>query len=134
MLSLTFKLSIRIAPYRSEIQILRDLSGNYLLRGSIRRTGRSLRDFLRHSKRGRPEGAFVGGPKEIADRLEELFAERVCDGFVVAASHIPGGYADFVQYVIPELQKRGLFHQDYQGMALRENLGLPRPEIGVWKS
>ncbi|ETW97664.1 MAG: monooxygenase [Candidatus Entotheonella factor] len=94
----------------------------------------SLRDFLRHSKRGRPEGAIVGGPKEVTDRLEELFVERVCDGFVVAASHIPGGYADFVRYVIPELQKRGLFHQDYKGLTLRENLGLPRPEIGVWKT
>ncbi len=94
----------------------------------------SLRDFLRHSKRGRPEGAIVGGPKEVADGLEELFAERVCDGFVVAASHIPGGYADFVEYVVPELQKRGLYHQDYQGATLRENLGLSRPEIGVWKA
>src|SRR5919201_1004907 len=89
----------------------------------------SLRDFLEFSRRGRPEHALVGGPREIADALEELFTERVCDGFVVGATHVPGAYADFVQYVIPELQRRGLYHTDYAGPTLRENLGLPRPPV-----
>ena len=96
----------------------------------IRDTGKSnpsLRDFLKHTPRGRPDGAFVGGPREIADRLEELFTERVCDGFVLAATHVPGSYADFVQYVVPELQRRGLFHKEYSGSTLRENLGIPWP-------
>jgi len=46
---------------------------------------------------------------------------------------VPGAYADFVQHVVPELQRRGLFHKDYGGVTLRENLGLPRPPVGAWK-
>ena len=75
----------------------------------------------------RPQDAIVGGPKEIADRLEEMFVGRGCDGFVIAATYVPGSYADFVRHVVPELQRRGLFHKDYAGKTLRENLGLPRP-------
>jgi hypothetical protein len=67
--------------------------------------------------------------QEVADRLEELFSELVCDGFVVGATHVPGGYADFVDYVVPELQRRGLYHAEYTGGTLRDNLGLPRPRV-----
>ena len=56
-----------------------------------------------------------------------------CDGFVVAATHVPGAYADFVRHVVPELQRRGLYHKDYAGKTLRENLGLPRPGVGAWR-
>ena len=56
-------------------------------------------------------------------------ASSACDGFVVAATHVPGAYADFVEHVVPELQRRGLFHQDYEGATLRENLGLARPTV-----
>jgi FMN-dependent oxidoreductase (nitrilotriacetate monooxygenase family) len=87
----------------------------------------TVREFMQLSHRGRPDDAIVGGPREVADRLEELFQERVCDGFVVAATHVPGAYADFVEHVVPELQRRGLYHQDYAGATLRENLGLRRP-------
>ena len=45
----------------------------------------------------------------------------------------PGAYEDFVTHVIPELQRRGIYHKDYAGPTLRENLGLPRPPIGHWK-
>jgi alkanesulfonate monooxygenase SsuD/methylene tetrahydromethanopterin reductase-like flavin-dependent oxidoreductase (luciferase family) len=93
----------------------------------------SERDFLRHSSRGCVAGAIVGGPKEIADRLEQLFLERACDGFVVGATHVPGAYDDFVRFAVPELQRRGLYHRDYAGATLRENLGLSRPVTGAWK-
>jgi len=87
----------------------------------------TVREFLQISGRGRVDDAVVGGPKEIADLLEERFAARSCDGFVVAATHVPGAYADFVEHVVPELQRRGVYHTDYCGTTLRENLGLPRP-------
>lgn len=93
----------------------------------------TVRDFLKYNNRGQTHGSIVGGPKEIADYLEDMFVNRGCDGFVVAATHVPGSYADFVQHVIPELQKRGLYHKDYAGTTLRQNLGLPMPEIGDWK-
>jgi FMN-dependent oxidoreductase (nitrilotriacetate monooxygenase family) len=92
----------------------------------------TVREFMATSHRGRPDDAIVGGPREVADVLEEQFAERVCDGFVVAATHVPGGYADFVSHVVPELQRRGLFHTDYEGKTLRDSLGLPRPDVGAW--
>jgi FMN-dependent oxidoreductase (nitrilotriacetate monooxygenase family) len=98
------------------------------------KTNPTVRELMDFSHRGRPDDAVVGGPGEVADVLEELFTERACDGFVVAATHVPGGYADFVQYVVPELQRRGLYHSDYEGSTLRENLGLRRPAPGSWKS
>ena len=76
---------------------------------------------------------IVGGPKEIADRLEQWFAERACDGFVIAATHVPGAYEDFVSFVVPELQRRGLMRKDYEGPTLRENLHLPVPVGGAWR-
>jgi alkanesulfonate monooxygenase SsuD/methylene tetrahydromethanopterin reductase-like flavin-dependent oxidoreductase (luciferase family) len=97
------------------------------------KTNPSTRDFITFSGRGQTQDAIVGGPKEIADKLEEMFVNRGCDGFVVAATYVPGSYADFVQHVVPELQRRGLFHKDYAGKTLRENLGLRRPAAGAWK-
>ena len=104
--------------------------------GVLRKSGKtnpSARDFINFSGRGQTESAVVGGPKEIADVMEEMFVARGCDGFVVAATHVPGAYADFVRHVVPEVQRRGLFHKDYAGKTLRENLGLPRPPVGAWK-
>src|SRR5205814_127873 len=57
----------------------------------------TVREFIDFSHRGRPDDAIVGGPAEVADRLEEMFSAPVCDGFVVAATHVPGAYADFVE-------------------------------------
>jgi alkanesulfonate monooxygenase SsuD/methylene tetrahydromethanopterin reductase-like flavin-dependent oxidoreductase (luciferase family) len=105
--------------------------------GVLRTSGKTnptTRDFITFSGRGQTQDAIVGGPKEIADRLEEMFAGRGCDGFVIAATYVPGSYADFVRHVVPELQRRGLFHSDYAGKTLRENLGLPRPAAGKWKT
>src|SRR5262245_5785311 len=93
----------------------------------------TARDFIHFSGRGRVHDPIVGGPKEVADRLEQWFVERACDGFVVSATHVPGAYEDFVRFVVPELQRRGLFRTDYAGKTLRENLGLPVPQVGAWR-
>ena len=93
----------------------------------------TVREFIAISGRGRAQNPIVGGPNEVADRLEQWFAAPACDGFVVSATHVPGAYEDFVRYVVPELQRRGLFRREYEGVGLRENLGLPRPEIGAWR-
>ena len=50
------------------------------------------------------------------------------DGFIIQASYLPGGFEDFVNLVVPELQCRGLFRTEYSGHTLREHLGLHRPE------
>jgi FMN-dependent oxidoreductase (nitrilotriacetate monooxygenase family) len=94
----------------------------------------TVRDFVQHSGRGTLAELprFVGTPAEIADGLEEWFGGGACDGFVLAATHMPGAYEDFARLVVPELQRRGLFHREYAGATLRENLGLPRPARGDW--
>ncbi len=93
------------------------------------------RDFINITRRGTfyDHPRFVGSPKDVADGMEEWFATRACDGFVIAASHVPGAYEDFSRLVVPELQHRGLFHADYKGTTLRENLGLERPAVGAWR-
>ena len=92
----------------------------------------TVRDFIKYSQRGRPRDPIVGGPKEVADKLEEWFVDRACDGFVFAASYTPGSYEDIVDHVVPELQKRGLYHKDYSGSTLRENVGVPVPPVRNW--
>ena len=71
--------------------------------------------------------AMVGTPKTIADTMEEWLATEASDGFNVMFSHLPGGLDDFVDKVVPELQRRGIFRREYAGPTLRDNLGLPRP-------
>ena len=72
--------------------------------------------------------AMVGTPAMIADQMEEWLLQAGCDGFNVMFPYLPGGLDDFVDQVVPELQRRGLFRREYEGRTLRENLGLPRPE------
>ena len=69
----------------------------------------------------------------LADELKNWFTAPACDGFVISATCVPGTYEDFVKFVVPELQRRGLFHEDYAGKNLRENLGLTRPAVGGWR-
>ncbi|TCN46270.1 FMN-dependent oxidoreductase (nitrilotriacetate monooxygenase family) [Rhodococcus sp. SMB37] len=71
---------------------------------------------------------FVGTGAQIAEQMEEWFQSRSCDGFVIAATHFPGAFEDFVRLVVPELRARGLVREEYTGSTLRENLGLERPE------
>ncbi|MCC6775867.1 MAG: LLM class flavin-dependent oxidoreductase [Hyphomicrobiales bacterium] len=72
--------------------------------------------------------AIVGTPKTVADEMEQWLAEDACDGFTLQFPYLPGGLDDFVDRVVPELQRRGIFRRDYAGTTLRENLGLPRPK------
>ena len=71
--------------------------------------------------------AFVGTPGTIADQMEEWLLTEASDGFNIMFPYLPGGLDDFVDRVVPELQRRGLFRLEYEGATLRENLGLPRP-------
>ena len=71
--------------------------------------------------------AFVGTPQAIADEMEEWLVAEGSDGFNVMFPYLPSGLDDFVDRVVPELQRRGIFRRKYEGRTLRENLGLPRP-------
>src|SRR5882762_5029564 len=72
--------------------------------------------------------AFVGTAKTIADQMEDWLTSRGSDGFNIMFPFLPAGLFDFVDKVVPELQKRGIFRKEYEGRTLRENLGLPRPK------
>ena len=95
-------------------------------------TNPTTRQFIELSGRGRPARPWVGGPKEVADIMEQWFTERACDGFVISATYVPGSYADFVTFVVPELQLRGLHRREYTGPTLRDHLGLRVPEVPAW--
>jgi N-acetyl-S-(2-succino)cysteine monooxygenase len=69
----------------------------------------------------------IGTPSQIVDVMEHWFRNGACDGFNVMPAWLPGSLTDFVDLVIPELQRRGLFRTEYEGSTLREHLGLRRP-------
>jgi FMN-dependent oxidoreductase (nitrilotriacetate monooxygenase family) len=75
-----------------------------------------------------PRRDFTGTPEQIADRLQLYFEQRAADGFMLASDISPRGLADFVEHVVPILQKRGLYREDYEHATLRGHLGLPYPE------
>jgi len=67
---------------------------------------------------------LIGTAQTIADTMEEWFTTGAADGFNIQPPYMPDCAEDFVDGVIPELQRRGLFRTAYEGRTLRENLGL----------
>ena len=71
---------------------------------------------------------MVGTPEQVADAIEEWFTQGAADGFNIMPPILPTGLTDFVDQVVPILQRRGLYRTSYAGKTLRENLGLERPQ------
>jgi alkanesulfonate monooxygenase SsuD/methylene tetrahydromethanopterin reductase-like flavin-dependent oxidoreductase (luciferase family) len=67
---------------------------------------------------------IVGSPEQVADQLETIWRETGCHGFNVTPHIMPSSVEDFVDQVVPILQKRGIYRTDYEGATFRENLGL----------
>jgi long-chain alkane monooxygenase len=65
---------------------------------------------------------LVGTPADIADQLEHFMDAGGADGFMLAATYTPGCFEEFVDLVVPELQRRGRYRTAYSGATLRENL------------
>ena len=76
---------------------------------------------------GRGHYSLIGTPTQIADELQAWFEGGAADGFNVLVPHLPGGLEDVANFVVPELQRRGLFRRNYSGSTLRDHLGLKRP-------
>jgi FMN-dependent oxidoreductase (nitrilotriacetate monooxygenase family) len=68
--------------------------------------------------------SFVGSARTVADKMERFVEERVCDGFILVPHVTPGGLDRFADEVVPLLQERGAFREEYEGTTLREHLGL----------
>jgi FMN-dependent oxidoreductase (nitrilotriacetate monooxygenase family) len=86
---------------------------------TVRQLGRRIRSGHR---------LMVATPEQIADSLEEWFLSGAADGFNIMPDMFPSGAEIFVDHVVPELRKRGIFRREYTGTTLREHLGLPRPK------
>jgi N-acetyl-S-(2-succino)cysteine monooxygenase len=96
-----------------------------------RRENLSIRQLYKRVAGQRAHRVVIGTPADTADALEEWFRGGAADGFNVLPLTFPRGLADIVDFVIPELQRRGLFRTEYEGTTLRDNLGLPRP-VNRW--
>ncbi|MBE7680576.1 LLM class flavin-dependent oxidoreductase [Paenibacillus sp. P13VS] len=107
---------------KSRVQLIMDLARKERL--SITEIGRRLLGARGHMQ-------FVGTPEQLTNLMEEWFHGYGCDGFNIMPPVLPGDLEEFVQHVIPELQKRGLFREEYEGMTLREHLGLIEPSVIV---
>lgn len=70
---------------------------------------------------------LTGTPTTVADAMEQWLFEQAADGFNIMFPFLPQGLDEFVDKLIPELQRRGIFRRAYEGSTLRENLGLKRP-------
>ncbi|WP_186138021.1 LLM class flavin-dependent oxidoreductase [Burkholderia gladioli] len=98
-----------------------------LLTDLARRENLTLRQLYYLVAGARGHRIVWGTAGQVADALEEWFTQDAADGFNIMPPYFPGGLDDFVEQVVPELQRRGLFRTEYAGSTLREHLGLPRP-------
>lgn len=91
----------------------------------IREEKPTLRQLYLRYERGRK--TIKGTAKDVADTMEHWFRMGACDGFMMQFHVMPGGLREFIEGVVPELQRRDLFRKDYEGRTLRDHLGLKRP-------
>ncbi|MFD0689291.1 LLM class flavin-dependent oxidoreductase [Actinomadura fibrosa] len=108
-----------------------DVNGNKsrftLVSELARRDRLTVREIIARLGGGRGHRVVTGTPEQVADQMEEWFREGAADGFNVMPPVLPTGLEDFVDHVVPVLQRRGLFRTEYTGRTLREHYGLPRP-------
>lgn len=114
----TDELIASVSGIRGLVQNLRTHIGGHTV---------TVRDLAEHRATLLQGPRFVGTGSQVADQMTEWFESGACDGFVLAATHLPGAFEDVVRMVIPELQRRGLARTEYEGKTLRDNLGLTRP-------
>lgn len=91
----------------------------------------TLRDIGKLYAQGVLLPQFVGTASDVADQIEEVFTGDQADGFILSVGQSPSGFEEFVDAVVPELRRRGLFRSEYAGSTLRDHLGLadaPRPQ------
>jgi FMN-dependent oxidoreductase (nitrilotriacetate monooxygenase family) len=132
--SLSIALGVDISGYDLDAPLPDDIpetnqskSGRQRIIDRARRENLTVRQLAQIAG-GYGGSGFTGTPQTIADEMEEWFETRACDGFNVMFPYVPGGLDDFVDHVVPELQRRGLFRTEYTGTTLRDHLGLPRPK------
>lgn len=100
---------------KSRYQLVKDLAGSEAL---------TVGQLIAKLGGGRGHRTFAGTAEQVADNLELWFTEGAADGFNIMPPYLPGGLEDFVEQVVPLLQRRGLFRTDYTATTLRGHYGL----------
>ena len=90
----------------------------------IRDTDPTVKELLGYLNAGGGHCTLIGTPKEIVDQMEIWFKEGVADGFNLMPPTLPDSLEDFVEMIVPEMQKRGLFREAYMEHTFRERMGL----------
>ena len=105
-----------------------------VVRDLIERDNPTLRRLLTTLSGGGGHRIVVGTPEQVADDIERWFRHGAADGFNVMPDVLPSGFDDFVDHVVPLLQRRGVFRTEYTGTTLRDHLGLglPAVPVGTW--
>src|SRR5580698_8946676 len=93
-----------------------------------RKENLTIRQVARYLGTSQGHRVLRGSPTTIAGSMEEWLLAGACDGFNLLFPYFPGPLNDFVDLVVPELQRRGIFRTEYEGTTLRENLGVPVPK------
>ncbi len=88
----------------------------------------TLRELYQRFAGARGHVSIVGNPTDVADFMENWVASDACDGFNLVPPYFNDCLSDFVELVVPELQRRGIYRTAYEGTTLRQNLGLPVPQ------
>lgn len=91
----------------------------------------TARQLFQRLAAGGGHATVVGSPEEVVDMMQNWFESGAADGFNIMAPTYPESLANFIHYVVPILQKRGLFRKNYTGHTLRDNLGLPVPTAKI---
>ncbi len=92
-----------------------------------RRENLTLRQLAGRVAAARGHKVVIGNPRQVADQLQAWFEGGAADGFNILPPTLPGDLTAFIELVVPELRRRGLFRDAYDGSTLREHLGLRRP-------
>ncbi len=92
------------------------------LLAKARRDKLTLRDLYNLTAAARGHWVVSGTPAKIADTLEEWFTAGTADGFMILPPYFPQSFDVFVDTVVPELQRRGLFRKEYESSTLRGHL------------
>lgn len=71
-----------------------------------------------------PRSPFIGTPEKIANEIIRWVDAEGADGFIIATT-VPNTLDDFVDKVVPILQTKGRYREDYPADTLRGNLGIP---------
>jgi alkanesulfonate monooxygenase SsuD/methylene tetrahydromethanopterin reductase-like flavin-dependent oxidoreductase (luciferase family) len=103
-------------------------SRRYAISEVARREGLTIRQTYERFLPSFGHIVMKGSGAQVADMIEDWYRAGACDGFNVHVGFQPEGLANFVDHVVPELQRRGLFRTAYPGTTLRDVVGLKRPD------